>query len=550
MTGRSMSMYEFAGHMLDLRQGRLRNRNGDVTLRPKSLALLIYFLQNPGRVIAKHELIAAVWPDVTVSDDSLSQCLKDIRARLGPDAEDFIRTVPRRGYILDEQRLHVIGEEAEPRQQVAAERPSIAILPFEAGGEGQEWFSDGIVEDITTALARSRRLLVVSKNYSFAYKGKAVRGDEIARELRVRYLLEGGVRLAGERVRVSTRLLDGASGEVLWAERFDRNAADIFAIQDEITAAVVGRLELELLPDERQAIRRARTDNIEAYQYELRGRQLALELTKSYLLPARRLFARAAELDPSYARAYVGMVICDCYLRDWHGQEVATDAMLAIANTALDLDPGMAEAHVARGFALFCNEQYEEAERAYRTALAIDPNSYEANFFFASTMARFLNERERMVAMFAQAARLRQDDYLSPMMAAAFLPADHPDRLNWARTCIERGERAANLHPENASPLHRGALALAYLGETARGRAWLDRALTLDPDDFVVRVNAACFHAVIGEAEEALRHLEIAVQNVPQNTIDMLRSDADFDCIRHHPRFALLLPSREEQGGA
>ncbi|MBB4648762.1 adenylate cyclase [Aminobacter niigataensis] len=543
-----MSVFEFAGHTLDLKQGRLRNGAGDVTLRPKSLALLTYLVRNPGRVIDKHELIEVVWPDVVVSDDSLSQCLKDIRVALGPRAEGFIRTVPRRGYILDEQRLRSYDEGSDrppPRKlQSTADRPSIAVLPFETAEADQEWFSDGIAEDITTALTKSRRLLVVSKNYSFAFKGRAVRGNDIARELRVQYLLEGSVRLSGQRVRVSTRLLEGATGELFWAERFDRDLADIFAIQDEITEAVVKHLELELLPEEKHAIQQARTGNIEAYHYELQGRQLALELTKSYLVLARRLFGKAVELDPGYARAYAGMVICDCYLRDWHGKDSAPDEILAIADKALHLDPTLPEAHVARGFALFCNERYEEASVSYQKALAIDPNSYEANFFFASTMARFLNDRAKMISMFKQASRLRPDDYLSPMMIAAFLARNDPERLDWARICVERSERASGIHPENAAPLHRGAVALGYLGDMEKARSWLARALAIDPDDFIANVNAAALYAHLGDVEGALQHLKKAARDIPQNTIDMLRNDADFDVIRDDPRFSAILHPR------
>jgi len=423
-------------------------------------------------------------------------------------------------------------------------KPSIAVLPFETGGNDEEWFSDGIAEDITTALAKSRRLRVVSKNYSFAIKGQAIGGGEIARHLGVQYLLEGSVRLQSQRVRVSTRLLDGASGELLWADRFDREFANVFAIQDEITEAVVQHLELELLPDERQAIRQARTQNIEAYHHELRGRQLAQALTKSNLLLARRMFSEATELDPGYARAYAGIVICDCYLRDWHGQQVSADAVLPIAEKALDLDPGLPEAYIAHGFALFCLERYDEADRSYQKALAIDPNSFEANFFFASTIVRFRNDRKKMVSLFKLAARLRPDDYVSPIMVAGFVDKDDPDKAEWSRICVERAERASQLYPEIASPLHRGALALAYLGESEKAHAWLARALAIDPDEFIAHVNAAGVHAHFGEVEDALRYLEKAARQVPQNTIDMIRNDADFDAIRDDPRFSLVLRPR------
>lgn len=541
-----MPIFEFAGHTLDVNQGRLRNGAGDVLLRPKSLALLTYFLEHPGRIIDKNELIDVVWPNVAVSDDSLSQCLKDIRSVLGPSAEGLIRTVPRRGYILDENRLRIVAEIRKPQPSppaAASTKPSIAVMPFETENAGHEWFSNGIAEDIITALTKSRRLYVVSKNYSFAFKGGAMRGDEIARELGVRYLLEGGVRLQDQQVRVSTRLVEAGTGELLWGERFDQRLENVFAIQDEIAEAVVRHLELELLPEERQAMLGARTGNIEAYHHELRARQLALELTRSSLLLARRLYAKAVEFDPGYARALAGMVICDCYLRDWHGEKIASADILHLAEAALRLDDTLAEAHAARGFALFCNERLDLAEAAYARALAIDANSYDANFFFASTVARVAGDRERLVAGFGKASRLRPEDYLSPMMVASALDRDDPERARWARIALERSERHVRLHPENAAPLHRGAICLAYLGEGDKALDWIERALAIDPDDFVAQYNAACIHAVLGDPERALLHLARAVRDVSQNTIDMIRNDRDFETIRTDPRYhRLMLP--------
>lgn len=321
--------------------------------------------------------------------------------------------------------------------------------------------------------------------------------------------------------------------------------ADIFTIQDEITDAVVSQLETELLAEEKEAIRQARTVSVEAYRYELQGRQLALALTKSNLLLARRMFAKEAEIDPLYARAHASTVICDCYLRDWHGHTVPAEATLPVAEKALALDPSLPEAYIAYGFALFGNEQYDEAERAYRQALSLDPNSYEANFFFASTIVRFRNDREKMVSLFRLAATLRPDDYVSPMMISGFLPKEDPERLNWARLCVERAERAARLHPEDASPLHRGAFAFACLGEREKAHAWLAQALAIDPGEFIAQVNAAGIYARFGEVEKALHYIRKAARNVPQNTIDMLRNDADFDTIRDDPRFSQILRPRE-----
>jgi adenylate cyclase len=257
------------------------------------------------------------------------------------------------------------------------------------------------------------------------------------------------------------------------------------------------------------------------------------------------MFAKAAGLDPLYARAHASMVICDCYLREWHGHAVAAEATLPIAEKALDLDPSLPEAYIAYGFALFGHGRYDEAERSYRQALSLDPNSYEANFFFASTMMRFRRDRVGMVSLFTLAAQLRPDDYISPMMVAAFLPWSDPRRPDWARSCIERAERAAKLNPQDPSPLHRGAVAYAYLGDKESAHGWLTKALAIEPDDFVAHVNASSIHAQFGEANEALHHLEKAARQAPRKTIEMLLADIDYDPIREDPRFSQILPLQD-----
>ncbi|NUS69642.1 MAG: tetratricopeptide repeat protein, partial [Ensifer adhaerens] len=235
----------------------------------------------------------------------------------------------------------------------------------------------------------------------------------------------------------------------------------------------------------------------------------------------------------------------ECYLRDWHGEDIAADAILSIANEALSLDATLSEAHAARGFALFCDGKYAEAEAAYQRALSIDPNSYDANFLSGETMGRLLGDRERLISTFKLTTRLRSDDYFSPMQVASILTMNDPEQSKWARLCFERAERAASLHPENAAPLHRGALALAYLGEREKAHSWLARALSIDADDFVTQYNAACMHSVLGETEAAIRHLERAVRNAGRNAIYRFRTDADFNSIRDHPRYIELVASQE-----
>src|SRR5213595_333328 len=227
------------------------------------------------------------------------------------------------------------------------ERPSIAVLPFVnmSGDPEQEYFSDGITEDIITDLSKVSGLFVVARNTAFTYKGKHVDVREVAKRLGVNFILEGSVRKAGARVRVTGQLINGKDSGHVWADRFDRDLTDIFAIQDEITHAIVEQLKVKLLPQEKKSIGQVPTENIEAYTYYLRGRDFLHRRSKHYLQLARRMFAKAVELDPNYARAYAGLADCDSYLYMTYHMNVAMDGILAITEKALALDPKLAEAH-------------------------------------------------------------------------------------------------------------------------------------------------------------------------------------------------------------
>ncbi|MDR6670293.1 winged helix-turn-helix domain-containing protein [Rhizobium sp. 1399] len=529
-------IYEFAGHSLDLGRGRLQRGKEDVALRPKSLALLAYLLENPGRVLDKEELIAAVWPTSIVTDDSLSQCLKDIRGALGAAAEGFIRTVPRRGYIVDAENIQ--SRSRLPARQ--SEKPSIAVLPFRPLASDREhyWFAEGLTEDIATALTRSRQLTVISPLSRSAEP--AASANEAAEALGVRYAVDGSVRLAGERLRVSARLVDVLSGTILWADRFDRYLSDVFAIQDEITGATVRHLELELLPEDRRALQLSRTENMEAYTYYRHGWQLARHWSKEYLLVARRMFMQAVELDPAFARAHSAAALCDCFLLEWLAGSETPQSILALADKALALDPSLAEAHVTRGLAFQRLGRLEEGRAAYSKALAIDPTCYEARLF-AGFLARMEGEHEIAKAHFFEAAQLRPDDYLGPYFVLGEVDLATSEKLVWAQLTLELAERAAVLQPENPAPLSRGAVALVHLGRLPEAFAWTRRALVLDPDDPVTCCNTACIYSMAGDQETAMRYLEVYVRQSSEDMIGLIRHDRTLDGIRSHPDYEALV---------
>jgi adenylate cyclase len=262
------------------------------------------------------------------------------------------------------------------RPQAATDKPSIAVLHFAnmSGDPEQEYFSDGITEDIITDLSKVSGLHVVDRNTVFTYKNKPIKVQQAAHDLGVRFVPEGSSGRAGSRVRITGQLIDGKDGNHVWAERYDRELTDIFAIQDEINHAIVDQLKVKLLSSEKKAIEATPTENVEAYTYYLKGRRFLFVPSKSYLLLARRMFTKAAELDPNYARAYAGIADCDSLLHALHHTDVSIEGILAMTTKALALDPALAEAHASRGMALQFAGQHEEAIAEFDEALALDPN--------------------------------------------------------------------------------------------------------------------------------------------------------------------------------
>ncbi|MDR9775858.1 adenylate/guanylate cyclase domain-containing protein [Rhizobium hidalgonense] len=420
----------------------------------------------------------------------------------------------------------------------------IAVLPFTnmSGDADQDYFSDGITEDIITDLSKISSLHVVPRNTIFTYKGISVKVKRLAQELGVRYVLEGSVRIFGNRVRISGQLIDTANGDHLWAERYDRDLTDIFAIQDEITHAIVGQLKVRLLPEEKKAIANEPTANVEAYTYYLRGRQLSHTWTKSYLQLARRMFCKAVELDPDYARAYAGIADCDAAIRDWAPDDVPLRRILDMSARALALDPDLPEAHASHGLALHQSGYDDRAAAAFERALALDPNLFEANFHYARFFFMHGNFAES-VQYFTRAAAIRPDDYVSPihLMSAYRSLGRVLDTENWARLGLLRAERALNLNPENSGPAHRGALALAHMGDVSRARDWAARAIAIDPDDIVAQYNLACVYSVLGDADQAIDLLERLLPHSSVYHIKWFNNDSDLDNIRDDPRFQRLL---------
>ncbi len=425
------------------------------------------------------------------------------------------------------------------------ERPSVAVLPFVnmSGDPEQEYFSDGITEDIITDLSNVSGLFVVARNTAFTYKGKPVRVQQVGQELGVNFILEGSVRKAGSRVRVTGQLISSKDEGHVWAKRYDRDLTDIFAIQDEITHAIVEQLKVKLLPQEKKSIAQAPTANIEAYTFYLRGRQFMQRHSKSNYQLARRMFANAVELDPLYARAYAGIADCDSFLFLHYHLAAGIDTILATAAKALDLDDQLAEAHASRGLALSLGQRYEEATAEFERAIALDPNSFEAHYFYARACVT-QGKLERAATLFERAAENKPDDYQSLcLLIQTYRSLGRPkDSESAAHRGIERAKNELTLHPENARPAYLGAAALVTVGDKDRAREWASRALSIDPDDVLTQYNVACVYSLLGDIERAFDLLDRLLPKAGHELKHgWIKHDSDLDPLRDHPRYHKIL---------
>ncbi|RDJ13912.1 adenylate/guanylate cyclase domain-containing protein [Rhizobium grahamii] len=427
--------------------------------------------------------------------------------------------------------------------QAAFNKPSVAILPFTniSNDPEQEFFSDGITEDIITDLSNVSGLFVLSRNTVYTWKGRNENLQRIARELGVAYVVEGSVRKAGNHVRINAELIEAASDGHVWAARYDRDLTDIFEVQDEIAKAIVEQLRVKLLPEEKKAIEQAPTESVEAYTHYLRGREYYHIASKSNHLMARQSFARALELDPGYARAYVGVAFCDARLRSQFGVEIPVDEILANTERAIAIDPNLAESYAARGFALAVAGNRAEAVRAFELALSLGPDCHEANRYYAEfcvTDGQF----ELAASYFQRALEIKPADYGAPIMLVNVLRSlGQTERAeSYARLAIKKAEEEMRLHPENANVACLGATALAFLGARDRALEWLARSLATDPNDINIQCNAACTYALLGEADRAIDLLEGWMPQVGSEMRLWFKNDSDLDSIRNHPRYLRL----------
>ncbi|MDQ6436445.1 adenylate/guanylate cyclase domain-containing protein [Mesorhizobium sp. LHD-90] len=433
---------------------------------------------------------------------------------------------------------------ASPLPEAApAPNRSIAVLPFAnlSGDADQEYFADGITEDIITDLAKISALSVIARNSTFTYKGRHSDVQEVARRFNVAYVLEGSVRKAGQRVRITAQLIEAKGGTHLWADRYDRNLTDIFALQDEITRAIVEQLKVKLLPREAKAIETVPTRNFEAYDYYLQARHLFHLHTQQHVILAQRMFGKAIELDPGYARAYAGLADCAWFLYNNQHDGTSVEDIHLPSLKALEIDPGLAEAHASYGMALHYLDRYPEAVAEFERAIELDPGNYEVSYFYGMA-ARDRGDLATAARMQERSIAVSPEDYREWIMLAQTYKelGRHEDARRADLKGLEQAERALATNPEVSLAATFGAGTLASLGDRKRALEWLSRALTMAPDDPLTLYNAACAYAVLGESEQALDLLDRWATKATGVTAIWLL-DSDFQNIHDHPRFQALL---------
>jgi TolB-like protein/Flp pilus assembly protein TadD/predicted Ser/Thr protein kinase len=424
-------------------------------------------------------------------------------------------------------------------------RPSIAVLPFAnlSADEEQEYFCDGMAEEIITALAQVRGLRVAARASAFAFKKRDEDAREIGRKLSVETLLEGSVRKSGRRLRIAAQLINVADGYHLWSERYDREMEDVFAIQDEIAKSIVRALRVILSEDEQRAIARVPTPHVEAYDYYLRGRQFLHQGRRKSFHFARQMFTRAIEIDSGYALAYAGIANCCSLLVHWYGDSADANVNQAdrASQKALELAPGEAEVRAARGLALWLMKHNDEAQQEFETAIRLDPEHFEARYFYAR--ACFQQGRfPEAVRLFEEACQVREN-YEARFLAAQTYTALGRDAD--AQAAYQRAfqvvEKHIGLNPDDARAATMGAVSLCRLGEREKGLEWAARALAIDAEDAGVRYNVACLYALEGQTERAVACLEEAIKGGFAN-MEWLEKDPDLNSLRGDPRFQALLP--------
>jgi len=397
----------FGDHTLDADRRELRRGAEPISVEPQVFDLLIYLVENRDRVVSKDDLIASVWGGRVVSDSTLTSRINAARKAVGDSGgnQKLIRTIARKGLrFVGDVRVtplgadppHLMSHSQEDVQEPSRpalplpDRPAIAVLPFVnlSGDPEQEYFSDGISEDIIAALSKLRWFFVIARNSSFTFKGKAVHMKQVAEELGVGYVVEGSVRKSGERVRITAQLNEVATGTHVWAERYDRDIADVFAVQDEITEAIVAAIEPQLYAAENFRAQRKPPDSLDAWDLVMRGLSHYWRLTRQDNMVAQAMLEKATAIDPNYGQALGVLAAAHTFSAHMGWAEMSNAVPIAerAAMAALRADSEDPWAHYALGNVYLFTRRFDDSLAEFETALRLNPNFSLAQCYYGLTL--------------------------------------------------------------------------------------------------------------------------------------------------------------------
>ncbi len=458
--------FRFADHTLDTDRRELRRGSESIAVEPQVFDLLVYLVRNRDRVASKDDLVAAVWGGRIVSDSTLTSRISAARKAIGDSGEDqmLIRTIPRKGLRFvgtvhtQADTVEALPAVAPPPEEIAEparpglplpDRPAIAVLPFlnMSGDPEQEYFSDGISEDIITALSKLRWFFVIARNSSFTYKGKAVHLKQVAAELGVGYVVEGSVRKSGDRVRITAQLIDAATGSHIWAERYDRGLADVFAVQDEITEAIVAAIEPQIYAAESFRAQRKLPNSMDAWDLVMRALSHYWRVTRQDGVVAQALLEKATAIDPNYGQALGVLATSYTFSAHMGWADVATAAPTAerAALAAIQADSEDPWAHHALGCAYLFMRRFDDSLAEFELALRLNPNFSLAQGYYGLTLSYCGRWEEASVAA-RRALRLSPRDPFSAIFCgiagyAQFVGRNYDEAMRLAREGIrQRGD--------------------------------------------------------------------------------------------------------------
>jgi serine/threonine protein kinase/Tfp pilus assembly protein PilF len=466
---------------------------------------------------------------------------KDVRARY-QTAASLLSDLQKLKRELDSGRASAAAPTVAPE----ATEKSVAVMYFEnlSSDKEDEYFRDGMTEDIITEISKIRELRVFPRAAVLAFRDKTVTGPEVGRDLNALYVLTGSVRRAGNRLRITAQLIETRTGHSVWAERYDRQIEDVFAIQDEIAQAIARALKVVLTEKEKQEIKKAPTADVQAYDYYLRGRQFFHQLRRKGFEYARQMFARAIVIDPGYARAYAGVADCSSFLyMYWDTTDDNLREADRASRKAVELESESGEAHASRGLAVSLSKNFEEAAKEFETAIRLDPKLFEAHYFYARACFQQGN-MEKAARLFEQACIVKPQDYQAPtLLGTSYRGLGRiAEAEAAARRAFQMAEKHLELHPDDARALYLGAGNLADIGERDRALDWVQRALAIDSEEPSILYNSACVFAKLGSTDEALDCLEKAMAPSKGHWYrQWAAKDSDLDPVRKHPRFQALM---------